>query len=339
MPIIPYGSTYTATVSGSSWKRVICQNCGCDFVYKITRSAEGSGSSILWRNESGAMLKAKYQAQSNLNAQLTGSFSIIHCPNCGYYQDYMVKEITSKTLSNKSTRDLILAVIIGVILFAISNYLGLYIWISIIIGLASTIFIYYLLNSNKNDKDPNQNAHTRTNQPYSEDYPVMLTSVLVQMQDDEKKAKTSNDELERKRLSKPYQLSFDDASIIKTSIIYQSNFRKILMDPLYGPSPEFGRLYELDLYKNLDSTKWQQELIDASINISGTVFEVRWSPKDKYNVIVTLQILKRGLELANKYPESAYVKYIEMINNEGTPIVSTDLQKLEEIIGRLEGLH
>jgi hypothetical protein len=233
---------------------------------------------------------------------------------------------------------LILAIIFGGILFIIPHHFSTNIWISIIIGLVSTFLILYIIHYNKNKKDPNQDARTRINQPYSEKYPVLLTSVLAQMEEDKKKAYTIKNEIERIRLSKSYQLSVDDANIIKNSINYERNLRKILMDSQYGPSPEFGKLFELDIYLRSDNPQWQQELIHASMNNNGTVFEVRWSPKDKNNVILSLEIMRKGLELANKYPESAYVKYIEMINDEGVNIGSADLPKLEEIIGRLKGL-
>ena len=46
---VPIGNRYSATVSGRAWTPVDCEFCGTAFEYELTREAEGTGASLLWR--------------------------------------------------------------------------------------------------------------------------------------------------------------------------------------------------------------------------------------------------------------------------------------------------
>jgi len=186
MLFIPYGSKYTAIASGFAWRRVVCQHCGCDFVYRVTSSAEGSSTSFLWLNKNEAKAGANTQANSLLEKQLIKASLNICCPNCGYYQDYMVKDIISNARFLRIGRALLLVIIIGITVTCILQYLGFNNSISLLIAFVLAIIILLFRIINYHEKDPNQDAQNRINQSYSENYPVLLTSVLMQKQGEKK---------------------------------------------------------------------------------------------------------------------------------------------------------
>lgn len=95
MARIPIGITYTATVTRAIWKPVLCEYCGCQFVYHLQRTASGSATSYLWLNNQGASDKANDKAEDLIERKLAKEFNIISCPDCGCFQRHMIKELRS----------------------------------------------------------------------------------------------------------------------------------------------------------------------------------------------------------------------------------------------------
>ena len=88
--MIYFGKRYTATISGSVWKRVLCQQCTREFVYLLTRNGTGSGSSPYYLDNEGAQQRAQRAAVTNLQKKLKVGMDAVPCPDCGVYQDSMV---------------------------------------------------------------------------------------------------------------------------------------------------------------------------------------------------------------------------------------------------------
>jgi hypothetical protein len=87
---IPYGMDYTATVTGSTAKLVSCEQCQVEYVYKLQRTATGSGSSLLFVDNEGARNRASSRAGAKLDQVLDRAVDLVPCPACGWYQKNMV---------------------------------------------------------------------------------------------------------------------------------------------------------------------------------------------------------------------------------------------------------
>jgi hypothetical protein len=90
---IPYARKYTATLTGTTLKRVQCESCHAEFVYQMERTAKGSGTSMLFLDNQGARGRAGQNAQLNLRGKLAKENDVVPCPACGSYQANMVLEL------------------------------------------------------------------------------------------------------------------------------------------------------------------------------------------------------------------------------------------------------
>jgi hypothetical protein len=86
---IPIGRAYTATAHGSCLKSVTCESCSCEYVYRLERTAKGSGASLLWADNAGARLNAQAGARAELFRVLAQGVDAVACPQCGMYQRNM----------------------------------------------------------------------------------------------------------------------------------------------------------------------------------------------------------------------------------------------------------
>lgn len=89
---IPTGMNYTSKVSGALVKKVRCESCYKHYVYQMHRTGTGTGSSPLFLDNEGASGRAQSGAMLNLIHQLENTVDVVPCPNCGWYQDDMVKK-------------------------------------------------------------------------------------------------------------------------------------------------------------------------------------------------------------------------------------------------------
>lgn len=87
---IPTGNTVTARITGQAARHVKCEYCGCEYVYVVQATAQGSGSNPLYLNEDGAIARAKGRARYELKKQLDEIYLTIPCPDCGWYQEHMI---------------------------------------------------------------------------------------------------------------------------------------------------------------------------------------------------------------------------------------------------------
>jgi hypothetical protein len=81
---------YTAKVGAQVARTVTCEECGLEYVYVMTRSAEGEGSSVLFLDMAGAQSSAEQKANELLRHKLQTSCDPVPCPSCGRYQEHMI---------------------------------------------------------------------------------------------------------------------------------------------------------------------------------------------------------------------------------------------------------
>ncbi len=164
MPRIPYGTKYTVTVSGSIWKPVTCENCGCEYAYQIKHQTNGSATNVLWLNKDGAIRNAENNANHNLKSYLKNTVRNYHCPNCGFYQTDMIHRMKNSVWQRALVFGFIAFIIVALIAVSNASVIFYSIIAGIIVGIA---FLSPLTNFN-----PNTNANSRINQEFSGSYPV-----------------------------------------------------------------------------------------------------------------------------------------------------------------------
>jgi len=185
MPRIPVGNKYTATVTGSAMKHVICSHCGCEFVCQLKRQAAGEATSWLWLNNNGASYNARASATDALNNKLQNEIDAVPCPNCGMYQENMVRKLKNDAW-NEVVRVAFSFGVIGVILVLI----GLCLFSTLPSWLQSTLLVAIVgfwvwavlrMTIRAYNLKPNVNAHKRKGRAFSEKYPVLRISEAKQI--------------------------------------------------------------------------------------------------------------------------------------------------------------
>ena len=171
MPRIPYGTKYTAQMTGAIWKPVVCENCGCQYFYLAKAKAEGSGENILWLNKHAAMAKAENTAAEKLEKQLKEIVLNYHCPECGFYQAHMLQRMKNQIWKNTFILGFFSAAIAFVIVSGNSIP-------SVFSTLAAGVLISSFFWCRLINFDPNADAARRGKKKFSNQYPVTQKSVL-----------------------------------------------------------------------------------------------------------------------------------------------------------------
>jgi hypothetical protein len=87
---IPTGRKFTTTVTGSALKPTRCEQCGQEYTYLVTRSAQGEGSAPFFTDTDVALDHSSAVAEALLHQALESAFDPAPCPSCGWLQSYMV---------------------------------------------------------------------------------------------------------------------------------------------------------------------------------------------------------------------------------------------------------
>ncbi len=95
---IPYAMDYTVTVSGALIKKVHCKQCQTEYFYVLKRTAQGTGTSLLFIDKEGAQSRASSRATAELRMKLERGVELVPCPNCGLYQDNMIPRAQRQNL-------------------------------------------------------------------------------------------------------------------------------------------------------------------------------------------------------------------------------------------------
>ena len=88
--MIPYAKTYTSTMRASVLRFVVCEQCGCEYVYQMEREASGAATSMLFLDNAGAGERAENKAEAELRTKLESECDPVPCLNCGWYQPEML---------------------------------------------------------------------------------------------------------------------------------------------------------------------------------------------------------------------------------------------------------
>jgi len=162
---IPIGKTYTATVSGSMLKTCTCESCSAEYVYQVERQAKGSGSSILFLDNTGASGRAEDAAFAKLEKNLAKAVDPVACPACGFFQKKMVNLLKHKTAMWVSVPLLIIAVIAFVFFLflniererELSSSVSIYAITFGVLGVIGGFVGYFVRDPNKGHNDAGGN--------------------------------------------------------------------------------------------------------------------------------------------------------------------------------------
>lgn len=80
---------YQVTLQGHTVKRVECEGCGRSYVYRLERDALGVSTYPIRPRK--AKLDATADAEKQLQKTLRDEIDIVPCPECGHFQEPMVR--------------------------------------------------------------------------------------------------------------------------------------------------------------------------------------------------------------------------------------------------------
>jgi hypothetical protein len=89
-----YGHEVRVTASGAQFRAVTCENCACQYLYRLTRRV--SKSSVLTVPDHAAESTQQQlgaSAQRQLDRHLRKAVDPVSCPDCGYLQRAMVRTV------------------------------------------------------------------------------------------------------------------------------------------------------------------------------------------------------------------------------------------------------
>lgn len=87
---IPYAMEYSSTLRGAVLKVVHCEQCQVEYFYRLERTGQGTGTSLLFLDNEGAAGRATVEAHQSLTAKLERGVDLVPCPSCGWYQRDML---------------------------------------------------------------------------------------------------------------------------------------------------------------------------------------------------------------------------------------------------------
>jgi len=96
---IPIGAKTTAAAEGATLKVVSCEHCHQNYAYRLELRAIGVDHNLLFLDSEGSARRAQAQAEQNLLKMCRNVVRPVPCPNCGFYQDDMVKLIKEQGMS------------------------------------------------------------------------------------------------------------------------------------------------------------------------------------------------------------------------------------------------
>src|SRR5262245_22850887 len=100
MFFVLFGKSYKATTRTPTTRQVCCEKCGSRFSYTYLAKAVGEDGSLYFLDNEGAAARAVARAKSELKGELAHGTYMVPCPECGWYQKDMVREMrASRPLS------------------------------------------------------------------------------------------------------------------------------------------------------------------------------------------------------------------------------------------------
>jgi hypothetical protein len=153
---IPIGRIHVAAVRGAVWKFVTCARCQQGYAYLLELEATGECHDLLFLDGEGSAQRARAQAERSLLQKSRNSVLPVPCPNCGFYQDEMSRQLKEAASINRLQVAGAVIVLLSFIplLFAVS-YLWVLTLILAIAGLAVLSYGYVVaLRFDPNAGDP-----------------------------------------------------------------------------------------------------------------------------------------------------------------------------------------
>jgi hypothetical protein len=96
--IIYVGRNYTAAMAGAVVRDVACEKCGCAYHYKLVRRGQGTGSAPYYIGQGSAQRRAESGARDSVERLLARDIDPVPCPDCGWFQADMVREVRRRSL-------------------------------------------------------------------------------------------------------------------------------------------------------------------------------------------------------------------------------------------------
>jgi hypothetical protein len=87
---IPVGVEYAATATGETLKLAECESCHAEYCYVLRSAAVGFEKNLFLMNPNARDFSQSI-AEKELRDALRDGFDAVPCPQCGWYQRYMIK--------------------------------------------------------------------------------------------------------------------------------------------------------------------------------------------------------------------------------------------------------
>ena len=98
---IPIGAKHIASARGAVWKLVSCEHCHKRYAYLLDLEAIGEAHNLLFLDEKEAVERARIQAEHNLLQKTRNCVLPVPCPNCGFYQEEMSRQLKEEAWTNR----------------------------------------------------------------------------------------------------------------------------------------------------------------------------------------------------------------------------------------------
>jgi DNA-directed RNA polymerase subunit RPC12/RpoP len=92
-------TNFTSYARASGTRDVNCEKCSHRYTYELKRTVAGHASTAYHVDERGAGERAIRAAQANLEKSLKMAVNPVRCPQCGWLQADMVREVRRRRLS------------------------------------------------------------------------------------------------------------------------------------------------------------------------------------------------------------------------------------------------
>jgi hypothetical protein len=97
---IPIGAKNVVTLQKAVWKFVSCAHCQQPYAYLLELKATGEDQDLLFLDGQGSKERARTQAERNLLQQTRNVVAPVPCPQCGCYQDDMLRLLKAEDRIN-----------------------------------------------------------------------------------------------------------------------------------------------------------------------------------------------------------------------------------------------
>lgn len=88
--VLYYGKHIEAAQVGGRVARVVCDRCGCEYFYELTRIGTGSETAPYGIGTAGATRRAKKQSRRDLQRRLAREAELVPCPKCHWINEHLV---------------------------------------------------------------------------------------------------------------------------------------------------------------------------------------------------------------------------------------------------------